>query len=209
MFVKTCYRVLQRSVLVIAAWWLAVPAYAAPDPAVAIAHVQGLAEDAIAVLERNDLELVDREKRFGAILRAGFDIELIGRFVIGRYWRSASDDQKEDYLDLFGDFIVATYTPRFSSFAGETVEVTGTQAIDDMDVLVVTEIGRDGQQTFQTGWRIRLREGAPKIIDVMVEGLSLAVTQRDEFASVLRRQGVDGLLAIMEARTQRLSMARR
>ena len=153
--------------------------------------------------------LVDREKEFSAILRAGFDIELIGRFVIGRYWRSASEDQREDYLELFGDFIVATYTPRFSSFAGETVEVTRTQAIDDMDVLVVTEIRRDGRQTFQTGWRIRLRDGEPRIIDVMVEGLSLAVTQRDEFSSVLRRQGVDGLLAIMEARTQRLSVARR
>ncbi len=181
-------------------------ALAAPDAAVAEAHIQELADGAIAILESPDLDLVDREKQFGVILREGFDINLIGRFVMGRYWRSTSEDQREEFLELFGDFIVATYTPRLSAFAGESVEITGTQAIDDSDVLVTTEIGRAGNKPFNTGWRVRLRDGEPLIIDVMVEGLSLAVTQRDEFGSVLRRQGVDGLLAIMEARTQRLTV---
>ena len=182
---------------------------AGPDPAVATAHIQMLTDEAAAILERPDLDLVDRERSFSVILRNGFDIGLIGRFVVGRYWAGASDDQREDFLELFGDFVVATYTPRFSSFAGESVVITGTQRIDDNDVLVVTEIGRAGDRPTPIGWRIRLRDGQPKIIDVMVHGLSLAVTQRDEFASVLRRQGVDGLLVIMEARTQRLTVAGR
>ncbi len=186
------------------------PSFAGPDPAVATAHVQMLADEAIAILGQPDLDLADREKRFGAILRSGFDIDLIGRFGVGRYWGGAADDQREDFLELFGDFVVVTYTPRFSNFAGEMVAVTGSREIDEKDVLVTTEIGRGDQRPMiLTGWRIRLRDGQPRIIDVMVEELSLVVTQRDEFASVLRRQGVDGLLAIMEARTQRLTMAGR
>ena len=181
--------------------------FAAPEPEVAKAHIQKLADEAIAILEESDLTLVDQEKKFGVILRQGFDIELIGRFVMGRHWRTASEEQREDFLELFGDFIVATYVPRFSNFSGETITITGTQAIDDSDVLVTTEIGRSGDRPIQTGWRVRMRETEPKIIDVMVEGLSLAVTQRDEFASVLRRQGIDGLMTIMEARTQRLAVA--
>ena len=69
----------------------------------AVKHIQVLGEQAISMLQRQDLSLAQREAEFGRILRAGFDLNLIGRFVIGKYWRQASNEQKAEYLEAFGD----------------------------------------------------------------------------------------------------------
>jgi phospholipid transport system substrate-binding protein len=107
---------------------------------------------------------------------------------------------------LFGEFIVKTYSQRLGGYAGETFTVTSARKVGKKgDVIVKTRIGRPSGPPLDAGWRVREIDGAHKIIDVQVEGVSMAVTQRQDFAAVTRRQGVEGLLQILRARTERLT----
>lgn len=168
--------------------------------------VQRLGDQTIETLRAEGLTIDERQDRFRGLLTRGFDISFIGRFVIGRYWRGATADQRGDYLALYNEFFLTTYTSRIGGYAGQTFLVTGARAANDRDVVVRSLIDRVGGQPLVADWRVRKIEGRYRVIDVMVEGISLAFTQRSEFASVARRGGLDGLLASLRARNMNISV---
>ncbi len=170
----------------------------------AMQFIHQLGNQAIAALRTPDLSLEQREARFRGLLVAGFDLDLIGRFVIGKYWRLATREQQSDYLALFSEFVVQTYSARLGGYAGETLTVVGARQANDKDVVVRTRIDRPSGPPIVAGWRVRITGERYRIIDVMVEGISMAVTQRSEFAAVIQRNGIEGLLAILRARTTKM-----
>ena len=183
-----------------AAWHA--PARASGD---ASDFVQLLADQAIGVLQSEDRSLEQREAQFRDILVKGFDLDLIGRFVLARHWRSASDEQRANYLRAFGEFIVHKYSAMLGGYVGEVMTVVSEQAAGEKDVLVHTRIDRPSGPPIETHWRVRGKSGDQRIIDVMIEGISMAVTQRAEFKSVVQRHGIDGLIQILDAQTSKLS----
>ena len=145
-----------------------------------------------------------RMTRFRQILLETFDLPTIARFTLGRYWRVASKKQRDAYVDLFQEFIVQAYSHRFKDLSGQTFEVKNSHEINSRDQLVLSEIKiKQGKPPVRVNWRVRLRDNAYRVIDVVVEGVSMSVTQRDEFAAVIRRSGgkVDGLLAALRKKT--------
>ncbi len=165
--------------------------------------IEKLAEKAVAALTIDDITRVERVRRFRTLLNDHFDVKTIGRFVLGRYWRQASEEERADFLTLFEDLIVDTYVDRFAKYSGEALLVTKTEATQDDDFIVFSSINRpSGGPPVGVAWRLRLRNGNYLIIDVMVEGVSMGQTQRSEFASVIRRNGgaVKGLLAKLRDR---------
>ena len=155
----------------------------------------------IATLAAPDLTLDQRKDQFRGLLIRGFDIPFIGRFVIGRSWRAATPDQRGDYMALYSEFFLKTYASRIGEFAGQTFTVTDARQANAKDFVVRAQIKRPGGKAFNTDWRVRKIDGGYRIIDIMVEGISLAVTQRSEFASVTQRIGMDGLIAALRSRT--------
>ena len=135
---------------------------------------------------------------------SGFDLAFIGRFVLGKYWRATTPEQQEDYLALFGEYLVQTYSARLGGYSGETMAVVSTRQASEKDFVVRTQIDRPTGPPVVAEWRVRTTGGGFRIIDVMVEGISMAVTQRSEFASVVQRDGIDGLLVILRARTTKI-----
>ena len=187
-------------------------AAASPQPAAAtqvdnaVRHIETLGEQALSTLRQSGVSLSEREQEFGQILRNGFDLPLIARFVLGRYWRKANDDQRREYLDAFSDYVIKTYASRLGGFKGQSFAVTGTQiAGEKKDVFVNTRIEQASGPPIEAAWRVRETDGQYKIIDVVVQGVSMAVTQREEFASVTRQSGVDGLVQVLRAQTERLA----
>ena len=171
----------------------------------AVRHIEWLGQQAIATLSRPQMTLEEREAAFRNLLRQGFDLDFIGRFVLGSYWRRATPEQRADYLNLFGEFLVKIYAKRFGGYSGQTMEVVrATVAGKKRDVVVETRISRPSGPPLKASWRVRVIDNQNKIIDIAVEGVSMAVTQRQEFASVTRRLGLEGLLQILRARTERL-----
>ncbi len=162
----------------------------------AIAFVQDLGDSAIAVLKAPDSTPEQRRVEFQALLDRGFAVRTIGRFALGRYWRAVTPEQREEYLRLFRLFILDTYASRLDGYSGQSFNVVKAHSINEMDTIVNTEIGTDGAP-LRVDYRVRARQGGHKIVDVMVEGISLITTQRSEFDSIINRDGFDGLLELM------------
>ncbi len=169
--------------------------------------IQSLADQAIEVLRAKDSTLAEREDRFRALLKDRFAVRTIGRFVVGPYWRKATPEQRTTYMELFSDWIVKTYAVRFGGYTNEKFTITGTRVNPaDQDIFVGTRIGKpDSSVAYRANWRVRQMNGSYKIIDVEVEGISMALTQQGEFKSVARRKGMDGLLQVLRERIHEIS----
>jgi phospholipid transport system substrate-binding protein len=171
----------------------AVPVLAgSDDPAI---FVKSLGDRAIMVLSDENSTRESRKSEYRKLLDEGFAVNTIGRFALGRHWRAATEDERVEYLDLFRTFVLDIYAERLDGFTGETFVVIESHALDDKDTMVSTEIGGESGPAIRVDYRVRSHDGTHKIIDVMVEGISLIVTQRSEFASVINREGFEGLMA--------------
>ena len=163
---------------------------------------------AIEVLSKK-APLTERLTRFRQLFQADFDGPGIARFVLGRYWRSASEEEQQEYLKLFENYVVFVYGTRLSNFNGEAFKVRGSRT-DESGTIVSTDIiSPGGEPPIKIDWRLVADKGAFKINDVIIEGISMMVTQRSEFASVIQRHGgqVGGLLSLMRERTNTASAA--
>jgi phospholipid transport system substrate-binding protein len=189
---------------------IALPVAIAATPAAAATGADGKAAAFMNQLWSRALELLnkktpaaERQARFRELFRNDFDSPGIARFVLGRYWRSASPEEQKEFLKLFEDYVVYVYTARLSDFEGEQFKINGARP--DADTVVVsTDVTTPGApQPLKVDWRLVNDDGAYKIADVIVDGVSMLVTQRSEFASVIQRHGgqVQGLLDLMRQKT--------
>src|SRR3954468_5992212 len=181
------------------------PCPAAPpivNPADAAAFMNRLWTSAVEVLN-NKSDPAVRQARFRELFHADFDCPGIARFVLGRYWRNASEEEQQEFIKLFEDYVVFVYTARLSNFGGQTFKIRGSRSDGD-GVIVSTDIFNPGNSSpLRIDWRLVTDNGVYKINDVIVEGISMMVTQRSEFASVVQRHGGQrrGLLTMMREKT--------
>jgi phospholipid transport system substrate-binding protein len=164
-----------------------------------------LGGNAIDILTRTDEPLDQRESELRDVLEDGFDLPLIGRLVLGRTWRTLSPEQKGEYVDLFSTFILQTYSRRLGGYSGEELRVVKIEAIKAPDFMVRSQISQGSGPPVSVDWRVRHKDGGYRIIDVLVEGVSMVVTQRNEFSALVQSSGFDGLLMTLRARTDRIS----
>lgn len=162
----------------------------ADAPADAAKFVGDMINQALDVLRDSQISTQDRNQRFTALLTADFDIPRISRFVLGRYWITASDAEREEFGRLFQRWVVRTYSARLDEYAGETVKVVGTKPQSETDIVVETEvIHPSGAPPAKLDWLVRHKDDSFKVVDVDVEGVSMALTEKEEFASVIQRNG--------------------
>ncbi|MDA1323768.1 MAG: ABC transporter substrate-binding protein [Proteobacteria bacterium] len=184
----------------------ACPIQAASASGDASAFVLDLGKKATRVLSTKRMNLAEREAKFQSILFTNFNVPAIGRFALGQYWRQASSEQKNDYLELFGKFIVQNYASKLGGYSGENLKVISeTPLKNKIDILVNTRVERPSGPPINITWRVRSRDQSRQIVDIMVEGISLALTQRQQFASVVSQHGLQGLLETLRARTTKAS----
>jgi ABC-type transporter MlaC component len=130
-----------------------------------------------------------KKQEFRKLLRDSFDMKTIGRFALGRYWRDASDSQKQEYLNLFQNMVVEVYAQRFNDYNGQDFTVGNSRLDGEKDTMVTSYIVSADGQKIQIDWRVRFKNGKYQIVDVIVEGVSMSVTQRSDFSSVIQRGG--------------------
>ncbi|MDX2103850.1 MAG: ABC transporter substrate-binding protein [Alphaproteobacteria bacterium] len=199
--------VLRRSLVAAALALLAVPSL----PTVASAQdlvvrsrefVQRVTEEAVQKLADKSIPAAEREQRFRALFVQAFDVQAIGRFVVGApNWRQASEAQRREYLALFEAAMVKTYSQRFADYSGETIQVTGARAEDTTLALVQMSVHTQSGPA-RVDWRVLQTDGGLKVVDLIIEGASLANSQREEFTSVIQRGGggLDPLIAVLRQR---------
>ena len=152
--------------------------------------IEILTSDAISMLTVEDISKTERADRFRRLMNENFAIKGIAKFVIGRHWRKATESEKKEYLQLFEDLLVDTYADRFAKYSGEKLVVNKSEVRGKGDALVHTIMIRvDGAKPLKVTWRVRGKKGIYKIVDIMVEGISMVVTQKSEFASFIQKNG--------------------
>jgi phospholipid transport system substrate-binding protein len=163
------------------------------------------AQDARAFINRLGTQAIEvlgpgvppaqRLVRFRELFHNDFDVPGIGRFVLGRYWRLATPQEQREFLGLFQEYIVRAYSTRLGQYGGEPFRVLAARPSGD-ETVVASEIIRPSGSRVQVDWYLVDGGGRYKITDVYVGGVSMKVTQRDEFASVIQRNGgsVEALL---------------
>lgn len=166
------------------------PAQADPD---AGAFLREFTKRAMEQLTERNIDESEQERRFHILIQEGFDIPSIGRFVLGRYWRPASEAQRVEFLSTFEDMIVHRFQPLFSEYSGERIKVGLVRPFKNNPdfVSVSSEVEREANPPVKVDWRIRRREGEFKVVDIVAEGISIAVTLRSEYNSVLKQNGGD------------------
>ncbi len=166
--------------------------------------IEALTEEAISTLTGNDLSRNERADRFRKLMLKNFALKGIARFALGRHWRKLTGPEKREYLELFEDLMVATYADRFTKYSGEKLLVKKAEVRGEKDVLVHTSMIRvDGARPLKVAWRVRGKAGDYKVVDIMVEGISMAMTQKSEFGSFIRQNGgVSALLSELKKRLQ-------
>ncbi len=165
--------------------------------------IADLGDRAVRAMADQTLSVTERNTRFRDLLLEGFDLNTLSRFAVGRYWRAAGKTQRVEYRELFTDYIVQTYANRFGQYSGERLKVSDGRAIGKSDTLVKSQLLRPNGAAVKIEWRVRQHDHKWLILDIIVEGVSMAITQRDEFASVIRRGGGDfnNLLTLLKEKT--------
>lgn len=194
----------QKVISLAAVAWLGatVASNAAAAAETADEFIRVLADQAIHALADETLSEAERESEFRDFLVRAFDVPVIGRFVLGRYWRLATPVEREEFETLFLEFVVRTYARRLGQYGGETLRILETMSGGGDDAIVRSEIVSPEFPEVRVDWRVRRIGEDYRIVDVTVEGVSLAITQRDEFGAVIRRSGgqVEGLLSALRER---------
>lgn len=181
-------------------------AWATPYSGAAEAVVERLVHQVWTAVQAGDTSEIDR-RRLRLAIEQQTDLGLLGRLVLGRYWRTASPSQRDEYLDLFRSFVVQVFVDRLRPYAGRDLgalddhfQIVASRPAGKNDILVHSRILPPASPALEVHWRLRHRTDGPVIIDAIVEGVSLLVTQRSEFATVLERNGLDGLLVELRSR---------
>ncbi|MBT6977283.1 MAG: ABC transporter substrate-binding protein [Rhodospirillaceae bacterium] len=168
--------------------------------------VKALGDAAVTMLSNQQLSQPEKTRRFRHLLKQSFALRGIARFALGRYWRRSDFAQRRRYLVLFEDYIVNSYAARFGNYSGESFIVVD-ESIDQRGwATVKTRIQRPGGEPVEVIWHLRERLGAVRIVDVVVEGISMSLTQRSDFAAAVRTAGgdMDAFLDTLEAKVRKI-----
>jgi phospholipid transport system substrate-binding protein len=174
------------------------PAGAQTSPDGAADFLRNIGNETIVLLRDNGMAKSQKEAELRRILEKSIDMQTIARFALGKTWREISEEQRERYLKLFRDYVLYSYSKRLLTFSGETFDVVTSKPVR-RDALVYTLIHQQSGQAIKTYWRIRNKGEGYYVIDVIVEGISMAVTQRSEFRTVINQRGVEGFFQSLES----------
>lgn len=176
----------------------------AERPANAGAFLTNLGERAVVELGDSALDEAERERRFRSLFNESVDVPAIGRFVIGPHWRRASEAEQTAFLKVFEDAIVQRFLPLFAEYSGETFSIGRIRqdANNPKHLFVTTTIVQTSGEPVDVEWRVRDRDGEFQILDIIAEGVSMAITLRQEYSSVIRQSGVDGLTAQLRKKVE-------
>ena len=182
---------------------LALPAELRAGEQEAGSFLGNLTTRAIQDLSDESLPMKERQDRFRGLFRENFDVPAIGRFVLGRYWRRASKDSRADFLTVFEDVMVARFAPQFAGYDGTHFKVGAVRPLQDKGQYIVsTTIKPPESEVLAIDWRVREHGGRFRIIDVIGEGISMALTLRSEYASAIKDNGgrVENLTVMLRER---------
>ncbi len=161
------------------------------DPDQAVLALKKMGSDVIGILNDRLLDQARRIAKFNGLMAREFDIPLMARFALGRHWKQANAAQRVAYLEAFSEFLMKQYAAKIAGAQVTRFDVLSAQVAGRRDVMVRSRITRNNGQVLKLVWRMRQSNGQFRVIDVVAEGISLALTKRQEFAAIIKSNGGD------------------
>jgi phospholipid transport system substrate-binding protein len=179
------------------------PAYAALSADDAKKFIDGLSDQALGSLTGSNVAEAERETRFRNLLEAHFDMPGISKFVLGRYWKIATAPQQSEFQGLFETLLVQSYAKTFAQYGADKFLVTKSLADSDGSVIVNSYVNQPNGDIIHLDWRVANQGDAMRVVDLVIEGVSLRTTHRSDFASAIQSNGgtIDGLLTLLKQKT--------
>jgi phospholipid transport system substrate-binding protein len=145
-----------------------------------------------------------RYARLAPVVDRVFDVRSMTRLAIGPSWATLPPARQQQLIDAFRHYVAATYADRFDSYSGQQLQVTGERPYN-ADVIVQTKIVKSDGDTTTLDYLMHQNQGSWQISDVYLDGtISQLAIQRSEFYSILRREGVDGLVMALNRKVDLL-----
>ena len=139
-----------------------------------------------------------KDQRFEKLFNNALDLDFIGKFVLGRYWKTATPAQRADFIKVYRELNIKTWSARFDEFKGKSFVFVGTTPSSSADQIYVntTVAMGEGQQPAKVAWRVRQKGNSFKIVDIVIEHVSLAITARNEYTAFIKNNsgGLDSLI---------------
>jgi phospholipid transport system substrate-binding protein len=179
------------------------PAHAQPAAAAA-SFIDKTGQELIAVVN-GPAPREQKQERLQQIIDRAVDVDAIAKFCLGRYWRSATPEQQKQYLVLFHQVLLKNISGKLGEYEGVTF-VLGRSTPRDGGVAVGTVVTRPGTAPANVEWVVSDTSGSPRIVDVVAEGTSLRLTQRNDYSSYLSHNG-DSVQALLDAMRQQLAQS--
>ena len=161
--------------------------------------VKKTAEDVIfAIKADQEIQKGNKDKIYQLAeekILPNFDFEKVARLVLGRAWRSASDDQKKGFIIEFRTLLLKTYAVALSKYKNQKIEFKPTRMSDTDEIVIVkSEIIQSGAQPIRVNYALSKRTGKWLVFDIVIEGVSLVTNYRSQFSSVIKKNGIDTLI---------------
>jgi len=153
------------------------------------AFVAAFAQKAIVEILSVQLPNAEKQQRFRQMFKTYFDLPAIGRFVLGRYTRTITPQDLAQFTTLFEDVIVYTWSRRFSEYQGQSLKVGGSTPDGDDGTIVKSTIVGTAGENYAVDWRLRKRPDGHKVVDIIVAGVSMAITYRQEYNNLIAQGG--------------------
>lgn len=158
--------------------------------------IQSTTNDAKAIILNNNIKVEEKKMKIEQIALKVVDVDGLGRFTLGSSRKNLTNEQLEKYTKLFRIFFSKNISSRLQNYSDQNIEVIGSKKISNNYVLVKSKmVSKADKQEIKIDWRVFKIKDKLLIRDLVVEGLSLAKTQREEFNSILTSKGFDGLIA--------------
>jgi phospholipid transport system substrate-binding protein len=167
-------------------------------------YIDQVANKALGVVADKKLSKQQKQTQLEKLFTQNVDFDWVARFVMGRFWRQATDAQKARYLHEYQRFEILHYTSRFTDYTSGAFKITGANDDGDGEYTVSMQImpGEKQSEPVLVDYRVRKQENGFKIFDVIIEGVSMISTQRSEFGSVVANNGIDYLIDQLAAKAR-------
>jgi len=182
---------------------LPLPAHATGEASDPASVVRETTDAVIAVLARKDLSAEERRREIEQIVYTRFDFRTLSRLVMARNWRKLTPAQQQQFVEEFKRHLSLTYGRNIDNYHNEKVVITGEREEVRGDWTVKTEITRPGADNIKVDYRLRKTNGVWRVIDVVIEGVSLVANYRSQFQSIMSRDGAAKLLELLHEKNEK------
>ena len=164
-----------------------------------------LSQQAQEILSQTDTPLRTRETHLAALIGRHFHFTLISELVVGPEWADLPQHQRREFLNLFRDFYLYSYGSQLGGYPDDEFTILEVQEKGSRDTFVTTRLIRPKREPVLVDWRLREVLGSPLIIDILINGTSVAISHREGFNTVLASEGIGGLITLFQIRAERIN----